>query len=515
MDKRIIAFLVSILLFRVAFAQDESDALRYSYLTPGGTARMQAVGGTGISLGGDAGDITLNPAGIGLFRTSDLSITPGLKAAGTSADYLNTSATDSKIDLHIQQLGLIIASDKKRGSDTRWQNFTFGIGLNRMANFNNNVYFQGINKNSSYSEQYLEQLINDKVTNPNDAAKNYPYGASLAFNTFLIDTLDNASGNMIGYQSYVPVSNGILQQNTVSTKGGLNEFALAFAGNYDNKFYIGLGLGIPSIKFSRVNTYSESITKSNGNNGFQNFSVTNNLSTTGVGINGKIGLIYMVSPLIRVGGAFYSPTSYSMHDNYSTSMITNTGNFQGVQKQSSTDLNSGYPGEYNYSLTTPWRAMGGISFIFGTSPDIKQQHGFLNIDYEFVNYGSARYRFNGSNSTPSDQALANSLDHSISSMYKGASNIRVGGELKFNIFYVRAGFDWMGSPYSDTNIKGQQTRYSAGIGLRSKGIYTDLTYIYANRGDQYYPYVLQDKAVSPADLTYNASNIVFTIGFKL
>jgi hypothetical protein len=100
-------------------------------------------------------------------------------------------------------------------------------------------------------------------------------------------------------------------------------------------------------------------------------------------------------------------------------------------------------------------------------------------------------------------------------MYKGASNIRVGGELKFNIFYVRAGFDWMGSPYSDTNIKGQQTRYSAGIGLRSKGIYTDLTYIYANRGDRYYPYVLQDKAVSPADLTYNASNIVFTIGFKL
>lgn len=515
MKKRIIVFLVSILLVQIAFAQDESDALRYSYLTPGGTARMQAVGGTGVSLGGDAGDITLNPAGIGFFKTGDLSITPGLKAASTQGDYLNSSASDSKIDLYVQQLGLIIASDKKRGSNTRWQNFTFGIGLNRLANFNNNVYFQGVNKNSSYSEQYLEQLINDKVTNPNDAAKNYPYGASLAFNTFLIDTLDDASGNMIGYQSYVPVSNGILQQNSISTRGGLNEFALAFAGNYDNRLYIGLGLGIPSIKYNRTNTYSENITQSNGNNGFQNFSITNTLSTTGVGINGKIGLIYTVSPMIRLGGAFYSPTAYSMHDSYTTSMTTNTGNFQGTQKQSSTDLNNGYPGEYNYSLTTPWRAMGGISFIFGTSPDVKQQHGFLNIDYEYVNYGSARYSFNSSNSTTSDQALANSLNQSISSMYKGASNVRVGGELKFNILYVRAGFDWMGSPYSNSDIKAQQTRYSAGLGIRTNGIYADLTYVYSNRGDQYYPYLLQDKTVSPASLTYHASNIIFTIGFKL
>ncbi|MGH2642753.1 MAG: hypothetical protein ACRDE2_02300, partial [Chitinophagaceae bacterium] len=452
---------------------------------------------------------------IGLFRTNDFSITPGFKAANTQADYLSSSASDSKIDLHLQQLGLIFASDKKRGSNSRWQNFTFGIGMNRLANFNRNVFFQGVNKNSSYSEQYLEQLINDKVTNPNDAAKNYPYGASLAFNTFLIDTLDDASGNMIGYQSYVPVSNGILQQNTISTRGGLNEMALAFAGNYDNRLYIGLGLGIPSIKYNRTNTYSENITQSNGNIGFQNFSVTNTLSTTGVGINGKIGLIYSVSPMVRIGGAFYSPTAYSMHDTYTTAMTTNTGNFQGTQQQSSTDLNNGYPGEYNYSLTTPWRAMGGISFIFGASPEVKQQHGFLNIDYEYVNYGSARYNFNSSGSTSSDHALANSLNQSISSMYKGASNIRVGGELKFNIFSVRAGFDYMGSPFSDSNIKGQQTKYSAGIGIRSNGIYVDLAYIYSNRGDQYYPYLLQDKTVNPANLTYNASNIVFTFGFKL
>lgn len=515
MNKRIVFFLVSIFFFQSAFSQDESDALRYSYLTPGGTARMQAVGESGVALGGDAGDIFLNPAGIGFFRTSDLSITPGFKSANTNADYLNTNSADSKGSLYAQELGLILASSKKRGSSSRWQNFTFGIGLNRLANFNQNVFLEGVNNKSSYSEQYLETLVNDKVTNPNDASTNYPYGASLALNTFLIDTLNGPSGNMIGYQSYVPVANGINQQNTISTSGGLNEFALAFAGNYNSRLYIGVSLGIPSIKYNRTNTYSESITKNNGNVGFQNFTVTNFLNTTGAGINGKLGAVYVVNPMIRVGAAFTSPTAYSMHDSYSTSMVTNTGNFEGVQKQSSTDLNNGFPGEYNYSLTTPWRATGGISFIFGTSPDVKQQHGFLNIDYEYVNYGSARYRFNSSQSGPSDQELANALNQSISTLYKGASNVRVGGELKFEIFYVRAGFEWMGSPYSNTNIQGNQTKYSGGIGIRTHGIYADLTYIYSKQGDQYSPYLLQDKTVSPATLAYNGSNVVFTIGFKL
>jgi hypothetical protein len=514
MNKRIIALLGGILLFHIAFAQDESDALRYSYLTPGGTARMQAIGGTGVSLGGDAGDMDINPAGIGLFRTNDFSITPGFRSFTTKADYLNDNESDNKGNLNIQQFGLIFASNSRK-PDSRWKNVTFGIGMNRLANFNQNVYFQGINKESSYSEKYLEQLTNDQVTDPNDAANNYPFGASLAFNTYLIDVVQNSSGEVTGYQSYVPVSSGIRQENSISSKGGLNDFALSVAGNYDNKFYIGLSLGIPSIKYNRTDTYSESITQSNNNNGFQNFDVTQTLSTDGVGINGKIGLIYQPTSQIRLGAAFHSPTAFSLHDTYTTDMTTNTGDFHGTLRQSSTDLNDGYPGDYNYSLTTPWRAMGGISFIFGTSPDVKQQHGFVSIDYEFVNYGAARYHFNSDNATADDKALANSLNTSISKLYKGASNIRAGGELKFDIFAVRAGFAWMGSPYADSNIKGQQTRYSAGIGIRTHGIYADLTYIYANRGDDYYPYVLQDKPVDPAVLTYHASNIVLTFGFKL
>lgn len=514
MHKRFIALCTGILLFHAAFGQDEGDALRYSYLFPGGTARMQAIGGTGVSLGGDPGYMFMNPAGIGMFRTNDFSITSGFRSQTANSSYLQDESSDNKANLYIQQLGLVFASNKKRGSNSRWQNITFGLGLNRLANFNSNVYIRGVNDQSSYSEKYLEQLRDDRVTDPNDAASNYPYGASLAFNTYLIDTTMDAFGNITGYQSYVPLKPGILQENSISSRGGLNEFALSVAGNYDNKFYIGLALGVPSIKYRRVNTYSESRTEGNNNNGFQDFTLTENLNTDGVGINGKIGMIYAINSMIRIGAAFHSPTVYSMHDTYVSRMTTNTGNFNGSNSQSSLDLNDGYPGDYDYSLTTPWRAMGGLSVIFGTSPDVSAQHGFLSLDYEYVNYAAARFHFNGSNSTADDKAYANSLNRSISSMYKGASNVRLGGELKFNILAVRAGFAWIGSPYADSDIKGQQMRYSGGLGIRTHGIYADLSYIYSSRQDAYYPYLLEDKPVSPADLTYHSSNVVLTFGFE-
>lgn len=512
MNKRIIVFFACLFLFQGVFAQDESDALRYSYLAPGGTARMQAVGGTGVALGGDPGDIGLNPAGIGFFKTNDFSFTPGFQSISTKANYLGTERSDNKNNLYIQQLGLIFASDKRGGSNSKWQNFTFGLGLNRLANFNRNVYLQGVNNTSSYSEKYLEQLAGDGVSNPNDAAANYPYGASLAFNTYLIDTTMDALGSVNGYQSYVPVGEGILQENSISTRGGINEFSLAVAGNYDNRLYLGLSLGVPSIKYRRTNNYSEMLTKSNGGAGFQDFDVRESLTTNGVGFNGNFGLVYAVNQMVRLGAAFHSPTIYSLHDTYTTTMTTNTGNFQGTLQQSSTDLNDGYPGEYDYSMTTPWRAMGGLSLVFGINPQ-QTHHGFLNVDYEYVNYAAARFHFNGNNATADDKAVASSLNQSISSLYKGASNVRVGGELKFDILSVRAGFNWMGSPYSDADLKGDQMRYSAGLGIRTHGVYADLTYVYSTQQDSYYPYLLQDKAVSPANLKYNASNILLTIGF--
>lgn len=499
----------------IAHAQDESDALRYSYLTNGGTARMQAIGNAQTALGGDPSSMDVNPAGIGLFRTNDFSFTPGFQSISNQASYLGSPGTDSKSNLYLQQAALIFATNKRRNSGSMWQNVTLGFGLNRLANFNNSIFYQGTNSNSSYSDNYLFSLQGE--TNYSNATKNYPYGPSEAVLTGLVGPEVDQNNNPTGtWASIVPVSSGIRQSNSLSTSGAMNEFTMAVAGNYANKWYLGLSLNVPSIKYDRSKDIRE--TNINDPNSPLNFyDVTESLHTDGVGLNGDLGLIYSANHMVRIGATFHTPTLFSMHDTYTTGITTNTKD-QGTLSSTTTDITNGYPGEYQYNLTTPWRAMAGVSFIFGESPDVHSQHGFLSIDYEYVNYAAARFHFSSSNA--GDKAFEQSLNQSISSMYRGGSNFKIGGEIKWYTLALRAGFDYLGSPYSDSNIQGQQLRYSAGIGLRNRGSYLDLTYTYINGHSIDHPYLVQQNSFgvnspAPATLQSNGSQVLLTVGFKL
>ena len=75
-------------------AQNEVDALRYSRLDFGGTARSQAIGGAQTALGADAGNLSGNPAGLGLYRRSEFSFTPGISFGNTSSAVDGLSSVD-------------------------------------------------------------------------------------------------------------------------------------------------------------------------------------------------------------------------------------------------------------------------------------------------------------------------------------------------------------------------------------------------------------------------------------
>ena len=60
-----------------ASAQNLYDAERLSSNDLNGTARFVGMGGAMGALGGDISTIGTNPAGIGIFRSSDVSVTLG------------------------------------------------------------------------------------------------------------------------------------------------------------------------------------------------------------------------------------------------------------------------------------------------------------------------------------------------------------------------------------------------------------------------------------------------------
>jgi long-subunit fatty acid transport protein len=360
------------------------------------------------------------------------------------------------------------------------------------------------------------------------AEQNYILGSSLAFWTFLVDTISNGAGNVIGYQSLVPLSSTgsqmINQVNQVETRGGEHEISIAFANNHDDKFYLGGSVNFPIYNFEKDQVYREEDASTDNNNDFAYFEYTQKMKTTGFGVNAKLGLIFKPVEKLRLGLAFHSPTISGMTDTYFASLVANTEKYtiypQPLSKTSQELINENQSngstnpdiGVYEYNLTTPYRFIGSASYVINEVRDVKRQKGFITADVEYVNYRGVRY----SEIDEGDKAYYDGLNDVIKERYKGALNVKVGGELKFEKVMARAGFATYGSPYaSETGLKTKRTMLSGGLGYRHHGIFVDLTYVHAFIGDVNIPYFLEDKPNPIADGDNSRGTVMLTVGFKL
>src|SRR5689334_14039954 len=79
-----------------AFSQIPEDALKFSWGSPYGTARNQAIGGAAGSLGGDISSLFMNPAGLGFYKTGELVLSPGFSILKNKADFRGSSGSDNK-----------------------------------------------------------------------------------------------------------------------------------------------------------------------------------------------------------------------------------------------------------------------------------------------------------------------------------------------------------------------------------------------------------------------------------
>jgi hypothetical protein len=506
-------FLIAITLFAITktYAQEPADALRYSWLTQNGTARNQAIGGAGASLGGEFSSLFINPAGLGFYKTNEFVLTPGYSFKNYQSNYKNNQASSNNNNFNLGASGLLFSSSTPQ---QKVKSFTFAMGVNRIADFNKHIYYKGQNNNSSYSEKYLEELVNNNVTDPNKAATDYPFGASLAFNTYLIDTIQGSGGAVTGYRSLANPNFGLIQENTINTTGGITDFSVGGGMNLKEKLFFGGTLSFPFLNYNRDSHYRESDASGNTTNNFNYFEVNETLNTKGIGINAKLGVIYKPIEDVRIGLAIHTPTAYELTDNYSAEVITDMEGYggAGIKKQSSLDLNNGQMLQTKYNLVTPLKVIASGSYVFHEAENVANQRGFITADIEYVNYKGAS--FNAADKTDAAaKTYYASVNNVIKNLYKNAFNIRLGGELKFNTYMFRLGGAYYGNPYKNesTNLY----KVSGGLGYRNKGIFIDLTYVYTLSKDVNYPYLLQDKPNSPASIKNNTGNIIATIGFKI
>ncbi len=514
--KRIFFIVIAIVSAKLLPAQEPADALRYSWYTSSGTARQQSIGGAMTSLGGEISAVFVNPAGLGFYKTGDLVLSPAYTFLNNKATYYGRTEKDKKANMSFGTTGFVVGFGEGSNRDRQTRSTAFSIAINRTANFGSHLLYRGINNQSSYSQKFLEEIVNKNDKDANSVAQNYPFGTSLAFNTYWIDTIAGGSSNNYQFQTRATVGN-LIQENILETKGGITELAIAAAGNKNDKIYFGGTLGIPFLRYKRESSFSEADATSNTANKFDFATINENLTTTGAGVNLKLGVIYKPVEYIRLGFAFHTPTLYSLKDKYNAMVIADTEGYQGRLNQSSDEFTGGQDAEFEYWYISPYRIMIGGAYVLREVEDVRKQKGFLTADIEFVNYKASSFTTDpdGDNSEETKDYLK-SLNKAIDNAYKAAFNFKVGGELKFTTVMVRLGAAYYGNPYKNlAGEKGHRFQVTGGLGYRHKGIFIDLGYAHTMGKDVHFAYRLQNSPFAGAKIKNTGGNAVLTVGFKI
>lgn len=508
MKTRIFNTIILLLICGFTFAQTTSDALRFSQSFNGGTARFVGMGGAFGALGGDFGSLNFNPAGLGVYRTSEFTITPSFKNRTVSSDYNGTNGSDNKNSLNFDNIGFVFSFKPNGDSQDGLVNFNIAFGYNRTNDFNTNALAKGNNDINSIMDYFAinadSRYICDSLTSPsNNPYKPFnKYGVGawesiMAWNTFLIDTM----GGKNHYVASLNSGDGVKQSNSSSIEGGSGEYVFSLGTNFSNKFYIGATFGITNIDYSTTTTYGEDAYQSNGllpnGNRFYYSDYKQTIETKGTGYNLKLGMIYKPIEGLRLGLAFHTPTYLKFQETFSYYMYSN---FDFSSQETSFDINSPNS-RYDYKLETPFKTIGSIAYVF-------KDFGLISLDYEHVNYSSMRFRDGGDGY---DYANEN---EGIKDAYQNVNNIRVGGEVKVSNIFLRGGYAFYPSPYKDgyLNKNANRSIISSGIGYRSHNFFIDASYMYSIQKEKYVFYDLNN--VNPVSTKTTEGKLLVTVGFK-
>ncbi len=499
-----------------SFDMFNTSTTQFSY----GTARSAALAGAMTSLGADASCMSINPAGLGMYRSNEITVTPMMTFARATNNGVAGFEGNAKNRFAIGNFGLVA---KLRESSTGVTAINMGLAYNRLADFNYKYSFatNGTAGNASIADVFAGQLAAGGITSEQlkgsyDSSGafmwgNYDptyWGAILGYKTGLVYDKDGVWGrDMIADNAAVD------SFTTVESKGSAGEWVWSLGMNFNSKFYLGFSLGISTINREQHTYYGEGYHYSaepslNYRADYFNYDQVSKMK--GTGINFKLGAIYRPIEALRIGVAFHTPTyntvTYSFQSGM-TSQVKALNNVDDYKVDADGFINPAFSektikliddGDYSWTYTTPTRLMFGASYTFA-------KQVVLSVDYERDWYNSMRLK---------DSPYGPLYKGYIKDTFKGSNTVRAGVEWRFiPQMAVRMGYGlWSGALNDKDAIYSTpvvyKTQYmSAGFGIAlSEHFSIDATYQYStNELTHYKSFYGYDDVVDFASQTLQTS----------
>lgn len=155
----------------------------------------------------------------------------------------------------------------------------------------------------------------------------------------------------------------------------------------------------------------------------------------------------------------------------------------------------------DYNLRTPLKLNVGAAFFIG-------KNGFITVDVEHLNYTNSFVSSVDFNPNADNQTIDN--------IYQSTTNIRLGGEFRYDIFRLRAGYASIGDAFKDDfdGVDRSRTTVSGGLGVNLGKYFLDFAYAQTNFNESFTSFTFLDGTGPTASIDNSIGKASLTFGLN-
>ena len=537
MKNRYFLFATALMIAMSANAQETYENAKLVGEDLNGTARYVGMGGAMEALGADISTIGTNPAGLGLFRHSNLSVSSGLLMQSNGKEFTNGNKTNASFDqiggVYSTRTGaksflnfgfnyhkgknfdyILNAANSLNGSSQNKQSFIKGLVgsegnggfyVDRDPKTNANVGYSDLNKKSNaYTFSQIDYLYWNTLIPTNNPTKPYDYDGGNDY------TFNRAHNGYIG------------------------NYDFSVSGNLNDRVYLGVTFGIKDVHYNAYSEYSENLVSG------ARASVADKRSITGSGFDVTAGVIVrpIESSPFRIGAYVKTPTWYDLTTSNTTSLI-DYRNYGAANNRKYVN------NSYDFKIWTPWKFGFSLGHTIGSSLA-------LGATYEYEDYSRINTRINDGGyidywtGSYYDSSIADTqMNNHTREVLKAVSTLKLGIEYKPTTnLALRAGYNYVSPMYfsdgqKDPGLSSLGTSYASatdytdwkatnrftlGVGYQIDKFNIDLAYQYSSQAGDFYPFS-NVKNININSTTYNniatgtkvkndKSQLLLTLGYR-
>lgn len=493
-----------------------------------GTARYVGMGGAMEALGADISTIGTNPAGVGLFRKNQVSVSGGVVAQTDAENYtryndLSIDFKGNKSHVSFDQIGLVWSQSNGHNSY-----------LNLAFNYHKSTDFGQI-LNAANS---LDKASQSKLTAIKYAACKNGYlngnmvwtGVDANYEDLMGKSDDN---NSMYYYDGTQFAYGQYQ------KGYIGEYDFNISGSINNRVWLGLTVGLHDVNYRSNSLYAEDL------DGGAQADHYEDLRIDGTGYDVKAGIIFRPvsdSPF-RIGAYVNTPVFYDLTMKGGSYLQITDASLQITDGGNTGASSNGC--NYDFRLSTPWKVGVSLGHTVGN-------YLALGATYEYAWYNHMDNRIKDGGyydswydtyyeTSSSDDSMNDNTRYSL----KGVSTLKLGLEYKpVSMFAIRLGYNYV-SPmfkeegYRDQSIASAGTAYAtssdytnwkatnritAGVGFNYQNWAFDVAYQYSAQKGTFYPFMSyydssdsssDSNCIAPAtEVKNNRHQLLMTLSYK-